>query len=68
MSWKTIETENLLNTDFVSVNRNKVQLPDGAVIEDFYTVGIQDAAIVYSLLGFFFFLFRPSAIFVPPFY
>lgn len=49
MSWKTIETENLLNTDFVSVNRNKVQLPDGAVIEDFYTVGIQDASMVAAL-------------------
>ena len=49
MSWKTIETENLLNTDLVSVNRNKVQLPDGAVIEDFYTVGIQDAAMVAAL-------------------
>lgn len=49
MSWKTIETENLLNTDFVTVNRSKVELPDGAIIEDFYTVGIQDAAMVAAL-------------------
>lgn len=49
MSWKTIETENLLDTSFVSVNRSKVELPDGAIIEDFYTVSIQDAAMVAAL-------------------
>lgn len=49
MSWKTIETEKLLDTEYVSVNRSKVQLPDGAIIEDFYTVGIQDAAMVAAL-------------------
>lgn len=49
MSWKTIETENLLDTEYVSVNRSKVQLPEGAIIDDFYTVGIQDAAMVAAL-------------------
>ncbi len=49
MSWKTIKTEKLLETDFVTVKKNRVELPDGVVIEDFFTVGIQDAAMVAAL-------------------
>ena len=49
MGWKTIKSEELLRTDFVNVSRDTVELPDGAVIEDFYTVGIQDAAMVAAL-------------------
>ena len=49
MRWRTIESEKLLETDFVTVKRSKVELPDGAVIEDFFTVGIQDAAMVAAL-------------------
>ncbi len=49
MSWRTVNTETILKTDFVTVKKDKVELPDGAVIEDFYTVGIQDAAMVAAL-------------------
>lgn len=49
MSWKTIETEELLSDYHVAVKKNKVQLPDGAVIDDFYTVTIPDAAMVCAL-------------------
>jgi len=49
MGWRTIESEELLETDFVTVRRSKVELPDGAVIEDFFTVGIQDASMVAAL-------------------
>ena len=49
MSWKTVKTETLLKTDFVTVKKDKVELPDGAIIEDFYTVGIQDASMVAAL-------------------
>lgn len=49
MSWRTIKTEKLLDTDFVTVSRDTAELPDGEIIEDFYTVGIKDAAMVAAL-------------------
>lgn len=49
MSWKTIKSEEVLATPHVSVNKDMVKLPDGAVIEDFYTVTIPDAAMVCAL-------------------
>lgn len=49
MSWKTIETEILVKDYHVSVKKNKVELPDGAVIDDFYTVTIPDAAMVAAV-------------------
>lgn len=45
MRWKTIESETLINNYHVSVHKDKVALPDGAVIDDFYTVTIPDAAM-----------------------
>lgn len=49
MSWKTINTEIMVDDYHVSVRKNKVELPDGAVIDDFYTVTIPDAAMVAAL-------------------
>lgn len=49
MSWKTIKTEEMFTAPFVTVRKDKVQLPDGAVIDDFYTVRIQDAALIVAL-------------------
>lgn len=49
MNWETIESDTLIDTYHVAVNKNKVQLPDGAVIDDFYTVIIPDAAMVFAL-------------------
>ena len=49
MSWKIIKTETLLSDYHVAVQKNKVQLPDGAVIDDFYTVTIPDAAMVAAI-------------------
>ena len=49
MSWKTIKTETLLSDYHVSVKKNAVGLPDGAIIPDFYTVTIPDAAMVCAL-------------------
>lgn len=49
MSWKTIESESVLSSYHVSVNKDKVKLSDGAVIEDFYTVTIPDAALIVAL-------------------
>ena len=47
--WKKIESETLIDTYHVSVHKDKVQLPDGAVIDDFYTVTIPDAAMVAAV-------------------
>ena len=49
MSWKTIKTETLLNNYHVTVKKNNVVLPDGAIIPDFYTLTIPDAAMVCAL-------------------
>ena len=49
MAWKTINTKTLLSDYHVTVKKNKVQLPDKAVIDDFYTVTIPDAAMVCAL-------------------
>lgn len=49
MSWKTIDETTLIDTYHVKVKKDKVQLPDGAVIDDFYTVTIPDAAMVCAI-------------------
>ena len=49
MSWKTINSETLVDDFHVSVQKNKVELPDGAVIDDFYTVTIPDASMVAAV-------------------
>ncbi len=49
MSWKTIKSEEVLGNRHVRVRKDMVELPDGAVIEDFYTVTIPDAAMVCAL-------------------
>ena len=47
--WKTLNKKILLDTPHVSVYGNKVQLPDGAIIEDFYTVRVPDAAMIAAI-------------------
>ena len=47
--WKTINSQTLLSDYHVAVRKDCVQLPDGAIIPDFYTVTIPDAAMVCAL-------------------
>ena len=47
--WKTISTQTLIADYHATVKKNKVQLPDGAIIEDFYTITIPDAAMVAAI-------------------
>ena len=49
MSWKTISTQTLVVDYHATVKRNKVELPDGAIIDDFYTLTIPDAAMVCAI-------------------
>ena len=48
-AWKTLSRRTVLYTVHVSVYKNRVQLPDEAIIEDFYTVRIPDAAMIAAL-------------------
>ena len=48
-AWKTLSRRTVLDTVHVSVYKNRVQLPDEAIIEDFYTVRIPDAAMIAAL-------------------
>ena len=47
--WLTISSENVVENCHVTVKKDKVQLPDGAVIDDFYTVSIPDASLIVAL-------------------
>ena len=47
--WKTLQTDTLVNDYHVVVNKNRVELPDGAVIDDFFTLTIPDAAMVAAI-------------------
>ena len=49
MEWRTMKSDVLLDDFHVTVRKNQVQLPDGAVIDDFYTVTIPDAAMVAAI-------------------
>lgn len=47
--WKTIKTEELVNDYHVVVKKNLVELPDGSIIEGFYTLTIPDAAMIAAI-------------------
>lgn len=47
--WETIKLETVIEDYHVTVKKNAVKLPDGAIIDDFYTVAIPDAAMVAAI-------------------
>lgn len=47
--WKTKKTEKLIDTHWVKVRRDEVELPNGQDIEDFYAITINDAAAIVAL-------------------
>lgn len=47
--WKTEKSETLLNTPWVKVRRDRVVLPNGAKMDDFYAITIRDASAVVAL-------------------
>lgn len=49
--WKTENSEVLLDTPWVKVRRDRVALPNGAKIDDFYAVTIRDASAIVALDG-----------------
>lgn len=49
MTWETIKSEKIIDEFHVTVKKDEVRLPDGAVIEDFYTVTIPDASMIAAI-------------------
>lgn len=47
--WKLIKSENLIDSRWLSIKKDKVELPNGMVIEDFYSVTIPDAAAIVAI-------------------
>ena len=47
--WKTKKTAQLIDTHWVKVRRDTVELPNGQTIEDFYAITINDAAAIVAL-------------------
>ena len=47
--WERLHSETLVDSFHVTVNKDEVKLPDGAIIPDFYTVRIPDAAMICAL-------------------
>lgn len=47
--WKTKRTENLIDTRWVKVRKDEVELPNRQTIEDFYAITISDAAAIVAL-------------------
>lgn len=46
--WKTKDSRREFDSPFVSVDSHTVELPNGSVINDFYTVTIQNAALIVA--------------------
>ncbi|AFK59564.1 NUDIX hydrolase [Enterococcus faecium] len=47
--WKVEKTERLIENRWLTVIKEKVNLPNGLIIDDFYTVTIPDAAAIVAL-------------------
>lgn len=47
--WKTLSSECLLDSRWVSVRKNHIALPNGTEIDDFYTITIPEAAGIVAL-------------------
>ena len=46
--WKTKDSRRVFKSPFVSVDSHTVELPNGKIIPDFYTVTIQNAALIVA--------------------
>lgn len=47
--WKTIKSEQLVDSRWVKVRKDSVDLPNGQHIDDFYAVSLNDAAAIVAL-------------------
>lgn len=49
MEWKTLQSDRLVNHHWLKVDKNKVALPNGMVVDDFYTVSLLEASAIVAL-------------------
>lgn len=47
--WKVIKSENVLDTPWISVRKDKCELPDGTVVPDYYVLQGSDSAIITAV-------------------
>ena len=47
--WKTIKSDKLLDTYWVKVREDKVKLPNGKKIDDFYAITVNDASAIVAI-------------------
>ena len=47
--WKTISSESLVDSLWVKVRRDSVELPNGQHIDDFYAISLNDAVVIVAL-------------------
>lgn len=47
--WKVLSTNELLNNRWIGVTKEKVLLPNGEIIDDFYKVRVSDASAVIAI-------------------
>lgn len=47
--WKLRKSENIISNRWLTVRKDAVDLPNGTSIDDFYTVGIPDAAAIVAI-------------------
>ena len=50
--WKAKSIKQVFHSPFVSVNSSTVELPNGSVIDDFYTVTIQNAGLIVATTSY----------------
>ena len=47
--WKTIKSESLVDSRWVKVRKDSVDLPNGQHIDDFYAISLNNAAAIVAL-------------------
>lgn len=47
--WKIIKSEPLVDSRWVKVRKDSVDLPNGQHIDDFYAISLNDAAAIVAL-------------------
>lgn len=49
MKWKILESQKLLSSRWVQVKKDKVHLPNGQIVDDFYAIIIADAVAIIAI-------------------
>lgn len=47
--WKTLQSEVVLDNDYLKVRKEVCQLPDGMILQDYYVTDSPDAAVIFGV-------------------